>query len=72
MKPIPPPPSQLKAARLLLGWSREEVGEKLRRSRRMGGQAEIGQAGRTFPDRLATLYRASGVEFLPDGEVRRY
>jgi hypothetical protein len=42
MKLIPPPPSQLKAARLLLGWSREQVGRKLERSTRMIGQAQIG------------------------------
>jgi transcriptional regulator with XRE-family HTH domain len=70
MKPIPPPPFQLKAARLLLGWSREEVGRKLERSTRMIGQAEIGQAGRSLPGRLAALYEAASVEFMSGGQVR--
>jgi hypothetical protein len=61
--------SGLNTARPLLGWSREEVGLKLQRSTRMIGQAEIGQAGRSLPGRLAALYEAAGVEFLSAGQV---
>jgi hypothetical protein len=70
MRPIPPPPSQLKAARLLLMWTRAEVGQKLQSSRRMVGQAEVGQSGRLLPTRMAALYEAAGIEFLSDGQVR--
>jgi transcriptional regulator with XRE-family HTH domain len=61
---------QLVAARRLLGWTRDEVAAKLARGNRLIGEAERGNGTRETRERLANLYRATGVEFLPAGQVQ--
>jgi cytochrome c biogenesis protein CcdA len=66
-------PTQLAAARELLGWTRGETGAKVGRSGHMVGQAERGKAGSTFmtawwpctkPRASSSCFMASGTGFV--------
>jgi transcriptional regulator with XRE-family HTH domain len=62
--------THLIAARELLGWSKEDVAEKLGRAMHSVWELERGRGSAVNADRLIALYEANGVEFLPDGQVR--
>lgn len=63
-------PGKLKAARELLGWTRDNAGAKLGLHTNTVGRAELrGSAKNELTImRLAALYEANGVEFIGDEE----
>jgi DNA-binding XRE family transcriptional regulator len=57
-------PSQLKAARLLLGWTRGHVAKQISVVEKTIRNAETqGRPSALMLERLRTLYEAAGVEF---------
>lgn len=63
--------AQLLAARELLGWTRADITKKIGVAVGSIQDVENGRGSEVNAARLIALCEAAGVEFLPDGQVRK-